>query len=33
VNHGIVMMQVCTCAECDPSQTGSSRYREDTVNE
>ncbi len=25
VNHGIVHQSVCTCAECDPEETGSSR--------
>jgi hypothetical protein len=27
VNHGVVPKSVCTCAECDPQQTGSSRFR------
>jgi hypothetical protein len=26
INHGIVPMEVCTCTECDPQQTGSSRF-------
>lgn len=26
INHGIVPKLVCTCVECDPAQTGSSRY-------
>ncbi len=25
INHGIVAPEVCTCAVCDPDQTGSSR--------
>jgi hypothetical protein len=28
VNHGLVERLVCTCKECDPEQTGSSRWRE-----
>jgi hypothetical protein len=28
VNHGLVASDVCTCIECDPAQTGSSRVRE-----
>ncbi len=28
VNHGQVAHDVCTCVECDPEQTGSSRVRE-----
>jgi hypothetical protein len=27
INHGRVDKLVCTCAECDPAQTGSSRWR------
>jgi hypothetical protein len=27
VNHGIVDAKVCTCATCDPAQTGASRWR------
>jgi len=27
VNHGRVPRETCTCAECDPVQTGSSRYK------
>ncbi len=27
VNHGLVHPWVCTCTECDPEQTGSSRMR------
>lgn len=26
VNHGLVPTATCTCAECDPEQTGSTRY-------
>ena len=26
VNHGLVNVLTCTCDECDPAQTGSSRY-------
>jgi len=25
INHGLVPVDVCTCVECDPDQTGSSR--------
>ena len=25
VNHGIVSREICTCSECDPAGTGSSR--------
>jgi hypothetical protein len=28
VNHGIVPVNVCTCVECDPAQTGAVRKRE-----
>jgi hypothetical protein len=31
VNHGLVPVDVCTCVECDPAQTGSSRVREKTT--
>lgn len=27
VNHGLVSKNTCTCAECDPEQTGSTRYQ------
>ena len=27
VNHGIVAKETCTCVECDPAQTGSSRAK------
>lgn len=27
INHGLVADDVCTCSECDPEQTGSSRRR------
>ena len=26
VNHGLVPLKTCTCVECDPAQTGSTRY-------
>jgi hypothetical protein len=26
VNHGLVPKNTCTCLECDPAQTGSTRY-------
>jgi len=26
VNHGLVPPKTCTCIECDPAQTGSTRY-------
>lgn len=26
VNHGLVATNTCTCIECDPAQTGSTRY-------
>lgn len=26
VNHGVVPVATCTCVECDPEQTGSTRY-------
>lgn len=26
INHGIVPKNTCTCVECDPEQTGSTRY-------
>ncbi len=26
VNHGLVPKATCTCVECDPAQTGSTRY-------
>lgn len=26
VNHGLVPLLTCTCVECDPEQTGSTRY-------
>jgi len=25
INHGLVPVDVCTCVECDPEQTGASR--------
>ena len=28
MNHGLVDPLVCTCAECDPAQTGASRWPE-----
>lgn len=28
VNHGLVAKNTCTCIECDPAQTGSSRVKE-----
>jgi hypothetical protein len=27
VNHDLVPKNVCSCVECDPAQTGSSRHR------
>lgn len=27
VNHGLVPKNTCTCNECDPAQTGSTRYQ------
>lgn len=27
INHGIVPKETCTCAACDPEQTGASRNR------
>lgn len=27
VNHGIVAKHLCTCAVCDPNQTGSARVQ------
>lgn len=27
INHGLVPAECCTCKECDPEQTGSSRMR------
>lgn len=32
VNHGIVSVPTCTCIECDPDQTGSSRQRKSEEN-
>lgn len=29
INHGLVPVHVCTCATCDPEQTGSARQRPD----
>jgi hypothetical protein len=29
INHGLVPASVCTCKECDPAETGSSRFRPD----
>ena len=26
INHGIVLKEICTCIECDPEETGASRY-------
>lgn len=26
INHGIVLKCVCTCDECDPESTGTSRF-------
>lgn len=26
INHGLVPKNTCTCPECDPAQTGSTRY-------
>ena len=26
INHGLVPPKTCTCVECDPQQTGSTRY-------
>lgn len=26
INHGLVPKNTCTCVECDPAQTGSTRY-------
>lgn len=26
INHGVVPKDTCTCGECDPAQTGSTRY-------
>lgn len=26
INHGLVAKDTCTCIECDPAQTGSTRY-------
>jgi len=28
INHGLVPIHTCTCVECDPEQTGSTRYKE-----
>jgi hypothetical protein len=28
INHGLVPKECCTCKECDPAQTGSSRIRD-----
>lgn len=25
INHGLVSKETCTCSECDPEQTGSTR--------
>lgn len=27
INHGLVPVKACTCKECDPEETGSSRVR------
>ncbi len=27
INHGLVAKNTCTCVECDPAQTGSSRVK------
>lgn len=27
INHGLVPKETCTCVECDPEQTGSTRYQ------
>lgn len=32
VNHGLVPVSTCTCAECDPAQTGSTRYKRDELH-
>lgn len=31
INHGLVAATVCTCAVCDPAQTGSSRFTADAI--
>ena len=33
INHGRVPPDVCTCAECDPAQAGSSRRPQTTKGE
>ena len=33
INHGLVPPKTCTCVECDPQQTGSTRYGEVVVND
>ena len=30
VNHGLVAKETCVCVECDPEQTGSTRYSIET---
>lgn len=33
INHGLVRKELCTCAECDPEQTGSARPFDDRLVE
>lgn len=31
VNHGLVPGNICTCKECDPAQTGCSRFEDGSL--